>query len=78
MSNELMTVKLWDELDESHSESLNGGYGYGYGYGGYNYTSSSIYISGGVGSLQQNGGDGTQINVNSVGKAPQYRPYYYY
>ena len=75
MNNELMTVKLWNELDESQSENLNGG-GYGYGYG-YTYVSPSIYISGGVGSIQQNGGNGTQINVEPVGKAPNY-PYYRY
>ena len=71
-----MTVKLWNELDESQSENLNGG-GYGYGYG-YTYVSPSISIAGGVGSIQQNGGDGYQLNIYPVGKAPQYRPYYYY
>jgi hypothetical protein len=78
MNNELMTVKLWNELDEIQTENLNGGGGYGYGYGGYNYTSLNISIGGGVGSIQQNAGDGVQFNLNSVGKAPQYRPYYYY
>jgi hypothetical protein len=78
VNNELMTVKLWNELDESQSADLNGGYGYGYGYGGYNYTSLNVSIGGGVGSLQQNAGDGTQININPVGKAAKYYPYYYY
>jgi hypothetical protein len=70
VNNELMTANLWNELDESQSENLNGGY--------YGYTSQYISIAGGVGSLQVNGGDGYQFNVYPVGKAPQYRPYYYY
>jgi hypothetical protein len=71
VNNELMTANLWNELDESQSENLNGGYYYG-------YTSQYISIGGGVGSLQVNGGDGSQLNIYPVGKAPNYRPYYYY
>ncbi len=69
MNNELMTVNLWNELDETQSENLNGGY--------YGYTYQSIYIAGGVGSIQVNGGDGTQINLGSVGKGPKYTYGYY-
>ncbi|WP_310488422.1 hypothetical protein [Chamaesiphon sp. VAR_69_metabat_338] len=71
MNNELVTAKLWNELDESQTENLNGGGGYGYGYS----PNLNISIAGGVGSLQQNAGDGYQFNVYPVGKAS--KPYYY-
>ncbi len=70
MNNDLMTVELWAELDDNQAENLNGGYGYG-------YPTLNISIGGGVGALQQNAGDGVQLNVLPIGKAPKY-PYYYY
>jgi hypothetical protein len=73
MNNELMTVKLWDEIDEIQAENLNGGY-----YGGYEYKSLNISIAGGVGSLQQNAGDGYQLNVYPVGKGSKFPPFFYY
>ena len=68
MNNELMTVQLWNELNDNQAENLNGGYYYPY---------LNISIGGGVGAIQQNAGDGVQLNVLPVGKAPKY-PYYYY
>jgi hypothetical protein len=69
MNNDLMTVNLWSELDDSQAENLNGGY-----YAPY----LNISIGGGVGAIQQNAGDGVQLNVYPVGKGPKYYPYYYY
>jgi hypothetical protein len=63
MNNELVTVKLWNELNEVQAENLNGG--------GYS-PNLNISINGGVGSLQQNAGDGYQFNVYPVGKANKY------
>jgi hypothetical protein len=65
------TVKLWaevTEISESQSENLNGGY---------DYTSLYIGISGGVGAIQVNSGNGAQINLQPKGNAPQYRYGYY-
>jgi CubicO group peptidase (beta-lactamase class C family) len=67
MNDNKMTVKLWDEITESQSENLNGGSGYGYGY---SYNPTSINFNGGVGAVQINGGDGTQVNFDPTGKGP--------
>jgi hypothetical protein len=72
MNDNKMTVKSWDEiaqLDDRQAENLNGG--------GYGYQSLSVYIAGGVGAVQVNGGDGTQLNIAPTGKAPGYRFGYY-
>jgi hypothetical protein len=69
MNNAQMTVKLWAELDENQAENLNGGY---------YYPSLNVNIAGGVGAFQQNAGDGVQLNVLPIGKAPKKYPYYYY
>jgi hypothetical protein len=72
MNDELMTVNLlWDELDDYRAENLNGGYN------GSGSTYLNVSIAGGVGSLQQNAGDGYQNNYYPVGNAPYY-PYRYY
>jgi hypothetical protein len=55
MTNNAMTVKMWDEITEIQAESLNGGSGGG---GKYNF-------NGPVGNLQINEGDGVQINPGS-------------
>lgn len=69
MNNELMTVNLlWAELDDDLAENLNGGFNDRY---------LNVSIAGGVGSLQQNAGDGYQNNYYPVGNAPYY-PYRYY
>jgi hypothetical protein len=73
MKDHQMTVKSWDEiaqLDDCQAENLNGG-GYGYQY-------INVNIAGGVGSLQVNGGDGTQLNILPIGKAPKRYGYYGY
>ena len=49
-----MTVKLWDEMTEVQSETLNGGSG------------GSKYSIGTVGNLQINEGDGVQINPGNI------------
>jgi hypothetical protein len=67
MNDNKMTAKLWDEITESQSENLNGGYGYGYGY---SYNPTSINFNGGVGAVQINSGDGTQVNFDPTGKGP--------
>ncbi len=72
MNDNKLTVKSWDEIteiDESQSQNLNGG--------GYSSQYIGVSISGGVGSLQVNGGNGTQINLLPKGKAPSYRYGYY-
>ncbi len=72
MNDNQMTVKSWDEIaqiDESQAESLNGG--------GYSYQSLSVYIGGGAGAVQVNGGHGTQLNIAPTGKASSYRYGYY-
>ena len=58
MTNNQMTVKLWAEIDDNQAENLNGGY-------------LNIYIAGGVGAVQQNAGDGTQLNLVPIGKGPK-------
>jgi hypothetical protein len=68
MNNNTTTVKLWNEITEIQSEHLNGGHGYSY---------ISLNIGGGVGSVQVNGGDGSQINILPSGKAPSYGYYGY-
>jgi hypothetical protein len=72
MQDNKMTVTLWaeiTEIDENQSENLNGGNGH-----------FNLYIAGGIGSVQQNGNDGLQVNVLSKGYAPRgcgyHRPYY--
>lgn len=69
MNNNAMTVKLWDEITEVQSETLNGGSG--------GYNPISINIGGGVGSVQVNGGDGSQFNILPTGKGPN-RGYGFY
>jgi hypothetical protein len=63
MKDNKMTIKLWTEIveiDDSQAENLNGGSGY-----------FNLYIGGGIGSVQQNGNDGVQINVMPKGYAPR-------
>jgi hypothetical protein len=64
MKDNKMTVKLWAEIaevatiDDDRAENLNGGSGY-----------FNLYVNGGIGSVQQNGNDGVQINVLPKGYA---------
>jgi hypothetical protein len=53
-NNNVMTVKMWDEITEIQAETLNGGTG-GSKYGFY----------GPVNNIQINEGDGVQINPGS-------------
>jgi hypothetical protein len=72
MNDNQMTVKSWDEIaeiDDRQAENLNGG--------GYSYQYVGVNIAGGVGSLQVNGGNGTQLNILPTGKAPSYSYGYY-
>ena len=50
-----MTVKLWNEITEVQSETLNGGSG-----------SSKYYFEGSVGNIQINEGDGVQVNPGTI------------
>jgi hypothetical protein len=61
MKDNHMTVKSWSEIvevNDEFAENLNGGSGH-----------FNLYINGGIGSLQQNGKDGLQVNVLSKGYA---------
>jgi hypothetical protein len=72
MNDNKMTVKLWAqivEVDADRAENLNGGSGHG---------CRSVYVgvSGGMGPLQINGVDGTQLKIQPKGKGLRYYSYY--
>ncbi len=62
MTNNAMTVKMWDEITEVQAETLNGGTGYNGRNGGpsFNFTGSNI------GFFQYNEGDGVQVNTAAI------------
>ncbi len=71
MNDRKMTVELWAqiaEVDADRAENLNGG--------GYRYQSVYLGISGGIGALQINGVDGSQLNLYPKGKSLRYYSYY--
>ena len=59
MTNNTMTVKMWDEITEVQAETLNGGYGKPNG-ANFNFTGSNI------GFFQYNEGDGVQVNTAAI------------
>ena len=56
MTNNTMTVKMWDEITEVQAETLNGGAGKG---GKYNFNGS-------VGFVQINEGDGVLVSTSPI------------
>ena len=54
-----MTVKLWNEITEVQSETLNGGSGGG----------SKYNFFGSIGNFQLNEGDGVQINPGTINQS---------
>ena len=68
MTNNI-SVKFWNDLTETQSENINGGY---------SYRPISVIIGGGVGALQINAGDGGQVNFAPTGYGPAYVSYYGY
>jgi hypothetical protein len=70
-NNQMTATALWNEITEVQSENLNGGSGHG------GYNPINVNIGGGVGSVQINGGDGSQVNLLPTGEAARYnyRPY---
>ena len=60
MTNNTMTVKMWDEITEVQAETLNGGSGKSSNGANFNFTGSNI------GFFQYNEGDGVQVNTAAI------------
>lgn len=60
MTNNTMTVKMWDEITEVQAETLNGGSGKQGNGANFNFTGSNI------GFFQYNEGDGVQVNTAAI------------